>query len=614
MADTIEADITLAPVTVEVDITFGGGSSIGLGGGIRAMDLLTPEELAEVRDPDGTGGSNLGPKLQAALDEAYDEYGDDQEGAGGHGATLLLDAGTWTWDTMQLRPGMSIIGLVDRFEVRVKQLASARAPLIDILGRGQNQDVVGRRTAVVLERLDLNANGNVSLTNEAIDCIHLRVDEANDGDDESANRTGVIAREVQAGGASGWGLYNLKRGKLWLSMCQFAGNGLHPDLPNNKVGGLFSQGPDCFFYKVYCGNNGGPQHHIKSSATPTIINVEYGTSKQPHLYPSLWLEKCTDAMVGGGGNCTGWILIEGGENEPTANEYDTECNINLHNFSLTFKDKTFTDSTVEPPVVHTLPGFIHLKHIRGVNLDNLRVMPANDDDIEAHHYTNRPTSIVYIQGDRTRATWRAPLPPLTDWRWPAGAPEQWSGSEPTNSYDSITNKPNQLSIQTSDPSDETHRHLFDRIGFLDNQGGIVGATDATSKHAGLVGEVLNTAVSSGSAAALATTTVASIASRAITAGNWMVYGTVQFLGAAATVSKVEAAISSANNDVPASTAERFSAQAMNVATVTGEVASLKIGPYYLKVSADTTRYLNCRATFAAGTMTAYGYIEARRVD
>lgn len=583
----------------------------GSSGGIRAAGLLTEAELAEVRAESGASGTDLGPKLQAALDAYYDLNGSDQEGAGGHGACLILEPGTWTWSTLQLRPGMSIIGLTDRFEVRVKQHPDARAPVIDILGRGQNQDVVGRRTAVVLERLDLNANGNLDSNGDPINCINLRVDPDNEGDDESANRTGLIAKEVQAGGASGWGLYNLKRGKMWLSMCQFAGNGLAPLLPNNKVGGLFSQGPDCFFYKVYCGNNGGPQMHIKSSATPTVLNIELGVSQQADIYPALWLENCTDAMVGGGGNCTGWILIEGEEDTISANEYDTECNINLHNFSLTFKDKTFKDAN---GVVQTLPGFIHLKNIRGVAIDNLRIKAATDDDIAVHHYTNRPTSIVYIQGARTRATFRCPLPPLDDWRWPAGAPEQWSGSAPTNTYDSITNKPDQLLIQSTDPTDTTHAHLFDRIRFLSNEAGIVGTTDGTSKASGLLGEVLSGAVNSGAAVSLTTATVANLSNAALTAGNWMVYGTVQFVGSGATVTKIEAAISAANSDIPASTAERFSAQAMSLTTFTGELGSLKIGPYYLKVTGNATRYINCRATFSAGTMTAYGYIEARRVD
>lgn len=450
---------------------------VGTGTYLRAMDYIDDSEKLEVRNPAGTGGRDLAGKIQAALDAAYLLTGTDQDGAGGHGVCMDFDPGTWTFSTLQLKPGMALRGLVDRFEVRFKQTGSSQAPLIDILGRGQNQDVSGRRTAVVLERIDFNCNGNLDANGDPINGINLRVDPDNEGDDDSANRTGVIAREIQVGGASGWGLYNLKRGKVWLSMCQFAGNGLAPLLPNNKVGGLFSQGPDSFFYKVYCGNNGGPQLHIKSSATPTVLNVELGVSKQANLYPSFYSENNTDLMFGGGGNCTGWILIEGEEDDNTANEYDTECNINLHNFSMTFKDKTFKD---EDGVAQILPGYVHLKNIRGVSIDNVRFKPATDDDIAVHHYTYRPTQIVYIQGARTRATLRGPLPPLADWRWPAGAPEAWPGAPPTNDYSSITNKKDQLTIQSSDPTDATHAHLLDRIKGLFNSLEIASGVKQTS--------------------------------------------------------------------------------------------------------------------------------------
>lgn len=576
---------------------------------VRAITLLDDDEIAEVRDPAGSTGRDLAPKLQQWLDAAYLLYGSDQSGAGGHGACMDFDPGTWSWSTLQVSPGQALRGLVDRFEVRVKQIASAQAPVIDILGRGQNQDVVGRRTAVILQRLDLNANGNLDSAGDPIDCIHLRVDPDNEGEDESANRTGLIAEEVQAGGASGWGLYNLKRGKMWLSKCQFAGNGLAPLLPNGKVGGLFSQGPDCFFYKVYCGNNGGPQMHIKSSATPTILNVEFGVSKQPADYPSLYLENCTDAMVGGGGNCTGWILIEGQEDDPTAKEYETECNINLHNFSLTFKDKTFVD---EDDVVHTLPGFIVLKNIRGVAIDNVRVKAATDDDVGVHHFTHRPTQIVYIQGSRTRATWRGPLPPLDDWRWPAGTPEQWPGSAPTNTYDSITNKPDQLSILSNDPTDSTHAALIDRIKFLFG-GGIYGITDTTAVDAGLIGEILSTEVNSGAAVSLTTATVASLGSVVLTAGHWEIRARLVFVGAGATVTAMEVAVDSANNTISSSSAKRYSGEVASLVTTTGALSTQMVGPFELKLSAGATRYLNCRASFSAGTMTAYGVIEARRV-
>lgn len=577
------------------------------GASYRAILLLSEAEKAQVRDPSGaTGSIDLAPKLQAWLDEAYDMYGDDQSGAGGHGCWLYLDVGTWTISTLQLRPGMALIGMGDRFEVRVKQPASANAHLIDILGRGQNQDVVGRRTAVQLYRLDLNANGNYPDTSNAYDCIHLRVDPDNEGDDDSANRTGLIASEVQCGGASGWGIYNLKRGKLWLHSVQCAGNGLHPNLPNNKVGGLFSQGPDCSFRKVYCGNNGGINFHVKSSATCDVSEIELGVSKQPDLYPSFYSENNTDLTFGGGGNCTGWILIEGEEEDNTANEYDTECRINLYDFVITLKDKSFQkqDSTY-----FTMPGAIQLKNIRGVNMSNVRVKPATDDDIAAHHYTHRPTYLVYIQGARTRATWRGPVPPLDDWNYPAGTPEVYAGT-PTNTYDSLTNKPNQLLISTSDPTDTTHSWKYDWISFFAN-GGIRGKTDATSVQAGGVGEFIKSEQTTPQS--LTTATILNLAHVDLTAGNWEIRGVIVYVGNGATVTSSEACINPNNATIDTTLPDRYSGNGRSLVTVTGPVATERIGPFELKTSSSVTRNLNCRASFSAGTVTVIGGIYARRI-
>jgi hypothetical protein len=579
------------------------------GAPINALGLLDEDEIAEVRNSTGAGGRDLAPKLQAALDARYLLTGTDQSGAGGHGACMELDAGTWTISTLQLRPGMAVRGLVDRFEVRVKQTSGSLAPLIDILGRGQNQDVISRRTSVILQRLDLAANGNLDANGDPINGINLRVDPDNEGDDDSANRTGLIMEEVQVGGASGWGLYNLKRGKMWFSKCQFSGNGLAPLLPNNKVGGLFSQGPDSFFHKCYCGNNGGVQLHIKSSATPSVVEIEMGSSKQATIYPTFWSENNTDLMFGGGGNCTGWILLEGQEDDITANEYDTECSINLFDFTITLKDKSFKDGSGN---FGTLPGFITAKNIRGWNINNVRFDPATDDDIAAHHYTHRPTQIVYIQGARTRGKLTGPLPPLADWKWPAGTPEVWPGSAPTNTYDSITNKPDQLLIQTSDPTDTTHAHLFDRLKFFAG-GGIVGMTTGANPPTGCVGELIQTDVTSAAPVALTDNTIASIGNIVLTAGEWDIRATLIVQGTGATATLAEAAVSTANNTVPATTAQRYSVITLGTTTVTNPLCTLKMGPFQLKLAAGSTRYLNAKARFSAGTVNAYGVIEARRI-
>lgn len=575
---------------------------------IRAIDLITAEELAEVQDMENNPTTDLAPKLQAWFDAALNVYGDGAEGTGGRGARMELDAGNWRISTLQLRPGCSLVGRASRYEVRILQTADAQAPVIDVLGRADNTDVVQRRTEVFLQNLDINANGNVDALGDPINCINLRAENTSDDPDDPddlVNRTGVIAWLVQAGGASGYGFYSLKRGRNWIHECQFTGNGMEG---TNNCGGVFAQGPDQLFFKSYCGSNYGHQLHIKSSATPMVVEVELGTSKQPQNYASLYMENCTDSVIQGG-NCTGVMLFEGQEDDNTANEYDTETRINLSNVVFTFKDKSFTDATDD--TVHTLPGFIHVKNLRGLYINGCRFKPATDDDIAVHHYTNRPTSIVYIQGARSRAVFNGPLPPLDDWNWPAGTPEQWAGV-PTNTYDSITNKPNQLLIQTTDPTDTTHAWVMGSIKFLSNRG-VQGAAGGTSVSAGLIGEIVSTDVNSGAAAALTTATIASLGSIALTAGHWEVRGTVVLTGSGATVTTTEAGIDSANNSISSSSAKRYAGSAHALTTVTATVATHQIGPFELKLTGAATRYLNTRASFSAGTMAAYGVIEARRI-
>lgn len=612
LGSDIKAPVSKLPISDAVqgalddirDDIFGGAY-------VRAISLFADDEqaLSEIRASSGATGKDLAPTLQAWFDAAYLLYGTDQAGAGGHGCCMELDPGTWSISTLQLKPGMALRGLVDRFEVRVKQISTAQAPLIDILGRGQNQDVVDRRTAVILQRLDLNANGNLDTNGDPINCINLRIDTANEGDDDSANRTGLIAEEVQAGGASGWGLYNLKRGKMWLSKCQFAGNGLAPLLPKGKVGGLFSQGPDSFFHKCYCGNNGGIQMHIKSSATPSVVEVELGTSKQPDIYPTVCIERCTDVSFGGGGNCTGWIQVIGAEDDPLQNEYDTECRITFYDFVITLKDKSFTKADGS---IFTLPGAFSLENVRGVHISDVRVKAATDDHVAGgHHYTNRPTSIVYIKGERTRATWEGPLPPLDDWNWPAGTPEVWPGTPPTNTYDSITNKPNRLQISTNDPTDTTHSRKFDWVSFFAN-GGIRGRTDANSMQAGAVGEYIKAEQTTPQA--LTTATILSLASIDLTPGNWEIRGVVIYAGTGATTTSSEACIDSANNVISTANPDRYSGTGRTLTTYTGTVATEKIGPFELKTSSAVTRRINCRASFSAGSMSVTGGIYARRIS
>jgi hypothetical protein len=108
-------------------------------------------------------------------------------------------------------------------------------------------------------------------------------------------------------------------------------------------------------------------------------------------------------------------------------------------------------------------------------------------------------------------------------------------------------------------------------------------------------------------------TIASIGNIVLTAGEWDIRATLIVQGTGATATLAEAAVSTANNTVPATTAQRYSVITLGTTTVTNPLCTLKMGPFQLKLAAGSTRYLNAKARFSAGTVNAYGVIEARRI-
>jgi hypothetical protein len=436
------------------------------GASVRAIQLLTPAEVAEVLDPAANPTIDLAPKLQAWLDAAMGLYGDGLSGSGGRGARMLLDAGNWLVSHLDLRPGVQLIGLSSRFEVQVIQTSDYNADhFITILGHLSNSDVVQRRTEVYIADITFTANGLLDAEGEVLDCMHSEpevFDDDVDPDDE-VTRTGIIGYRFACEFASGRGYYSKKRGKNWLHECQFTRNGTAGK--DSDSGGLFVQGPDALFNKVYCGSNYGHQLHIKSSETPDVSPVELGTTRSdPTLYVSLYLELCTSGHISGG-NSTGPIWIDGGESDTAANEYGVHTWVTVEGVLFSFKDKTFTEFHGD---VKTLPGYVWLKNIKGVEILDCTYHPSYTDDDGAdpmtHTVSHRPTSIIYVQGARSTATFRAALPPPDDEMWPAGTPEDAPGGAPADPYGTITNKPDQVSVYLIDPTIDTHAHRFDRLG------------------------------------------------------------------------------------------------------------------------------------------------------
>lgn len=143
---------------------------------------------------------------------------------------------------------------------------------------------------------------------------------------------------------------------------------------------------------------------------------------------------------------------------------------------------------------------------------------------------------------------------------------------------------------------------------------IVGTTAAGNAAAGSLGEVIESTVLIGSAVSLTTATTHDVTSISLTAGDWDVWGNVVFTsGASTTISQVIAFINTTSATVPTRPASGAITEITATLTGNGATQSLSAGMRRVNVLSTTTVYLSCRQTFAAGTLSAYGYIGARRV-
>ena len=143
---------------------------------------------------------------------------------------------------------------------------------------------------------------------------------------------------------------------------------------------------------------------------------------------------------------------------------------------------------------------------------------------------------------------------------------------------------------------------------------VSGRTDGIAASAGNVGEILSTTLASGSAVALVTATAKTVTSVSLTAGVWAVSGIVQYTSAGTTTStRLDAVISLTNNtSTTLGTTALTRYNSSNTGTNPGY--GIPVGPVYLNLAATTTVYLVAVADFAVSTLSAYGQIQAIRIQ
>lgn len=140
-----------------------------------------------------------------------------------------------------------------------------------------------------------------------------------------------------------------------------------------------------------------------------------------------------------------------------------------------------------------------------------------------------------------------------------------------------------------------------------------GTTTNNNAAAGKVGEYVSSSVLVGSAISLTSATVASVTSIILSAGDWSVSGCVTFAAAGSTVgSRFAVAITISPGFFP-TIGDENNVQILNLTFAAGQACSLNVGPMRLSLAGTTTVYLAAQSVFTTSTMTAYGFIGARRV-
>jgi hypothetical protein len=144
--------------------------------------------------------------------------------------------------------------------------------------------------------------------------------------------------------------------------------------------------------------------------------------------------------------------------------------------------------------------------------------------------------------------------------------------------------------------------------------GIKGTITNDNAQAGSVGEYISSTVLTGSAVSLTTATSANITSISLTAGDWDVSGAISFNMAASTsVQQYQVAVSTTSATLP--TTPPWARQNLNVNPYAPGAISAHIaaGIVRMSLSGTTTVYLVAQSSFTVSTMSAYGFIAARRM-
>lgn len=147
---------------------------------------------------------------------------------------------------------------------------------------------------------------------------------------------------------------------------------------------------------------------------------------------------------------------------------------------------------------------------------------------------------------------------------------------------------------------------------LDSTSGLVasGTTTNNNAAAGKIGEYISSFVAPGSAVSLTNAGVHNITTIALTAGDWDLTGLITFNEGSATVTERLAGITGTSATISLDGTEGYNGYQTTTLTTKNTVT---LSRQRASLSGSLTIYICAKATFSAGTVTASGFITARRV-
>lgn len=141
---------------------------------------------------------------------------------------------------------------------------------------------------------------------------------------------------------------------------------------------------------------------------------------------------------------------------------------------------------------------------------------------------------------------------------------------------------------------------------------VLGVTTNSNAAPGIVGEFITSTIPSGGAVPLTSGATSNVTSISLTPGDWDVGGNVGFNAAGTTTITVESGGISVTSGVLPTSPGGGAFFTLSLPFTTGADSVFPVGVTRLSVATTTTVFLVANATFAASTLSAFGFIGARR--